>query len=115
MKAHRSSASTDMPWASPVKITKADGSVEVKPALTFRKRRDLTRHSSRRVLSQKAKTEILVRDDYTCQDCGTTIGPFHVDHIRPYSKGGWQDPRNLQTLCVSCNVRKGATWERTRT
>lgn len=106
-------ASVKMPWASPVKITAADGSVRVEPPLTYAQRRNLTKHSSRQVLSREMKDEILLRDCFTCQSCGTTQGPFHIDHIRPFSKGGWQDPRNLQTLCVPCNSAKGASWERT--
>lgn len=102
-----------MPWASPVKITRKDGSVEIRPSLTYAERRDRTRHSSRRVLTRKMKQRVLERDGYTCQGCGTMRGPFHVDHIRPYSKGGWQNDQNLQTLCVPCNSRKGATWDRT--
>ena len=109
---NRYRASTDMPWGGPVKVTQANGDVHYEPALTFRKRRDLTRHSSRKVLSRSMKNEILMRDGYTCQNCSTTTGPFHIDHIRPYSKGGWQDPSNLQTLCVPCNTSKGVTWER---
>jgi len=31
-----------------------------------------------------------------------------ADHIRPLSAGGARlDPANLQSLCVSCNRRKG--------
>jgi hypothetical protein len=110
----RMHARTDIPAAGPVKVTKADGTVEVKPALTYAQRRDRTAHSSRQKLRPADKQRILERDNHTCRNCGTTKGPFHVDHIRPYSKGGWHVDSNLQTLCAPCNARKGATWERSR-
>lgn len=33
---------------------------------------------------------------------------FHVDHVIPLSRGGGNGPDNLQCLCSSCNLRKGA-------
>lgn len=57
----------------------------------------------------RLRLQILQRDDHTCQWCGTTTGPMHVDHIVPRRWGGNNSPHNLQTLCQSCNLRKGAT------
>jgi len=56
--------------------------------------------------------EIWERDDFTCQHCGAR-SYLSIDHIVPESKGESLDPANLQTLCRSCNSRKGATWPAT--
>ena len=47
------------------------------------------------------------RDNFTCQNCGVRRF-LTVDHIVPESAGGTMVPDNLQTLCKSCNSRKGA-------
>lgn len=33
---------------------------------------------------------------------------YHVDHIVPLKLGGLHEPKNIQLLCPSCNVRKSA-------
>lgn len=47
------------------------------------------------------------RDAYRCRTCGG-FADLTVDHIMPESLGGTIDLDNLQTLCRSCNSRKGA-------
>jgi 5-methylcytosine-specific restriction endonuclease McrA len=50
------------------------------------------------------------RDNWTCQMCGDTDGPFQVDHVMPCAAGGTADQWNLQCLCAKCNRQKGSTW-----
>lgn len=47
------------------------------------------------------------RDGNACLHCGASEG-LTLDHIYPYSLGGPDTMRNLQTLCRPCNSRKGA-------
>lgn len=50
---------------------------------------------------------VMKRDDYRCQQCGSTE-QLSIDHRVPRSKGGSSYPPNLQVLCMPCNMRKGA-------
>jgi len=44
-----------------------------------------------------------------CVYCGKDISDYyHVDHIMPIALGGSNGPENLQCLCPTCNIRKGA-------
>lgn len=47
------------------------------------------------------------RDGYKCNSCGTGRD-LTLDHIVPVLSGGSNEPDNLQTLCRSCNSKKGA-------
>lgn len=54
---------------------------------------------------QKRKTEILTRDNFTCQLCGDTEKSLHVHHLR-YIKGNkpWEyEDEDLITLCGDCH------------
>lgn len=64
----------------------------------------------REAISPKLRVEILMRDNSRCALCGTTAkrARMEIDHIIPVSKGGTNDPTNLQVLCVTCNQGKGA-------
>lgn len=46
------------------------------------------------------------RDNFTCRDCGTRKN-LTIDHIYPESRGGELTMENAQTLCKSCNSKKG--------
>lgn len=52
--------------------------------------------------------EVWERDNFNCQICGRRRN-LTVDHIVPESKGGKLELDNLQTLCKSCNSRKGSS------
>ena len=53
------------------------------------------------------KRNILKRDKYTCQYCGTKNGPMTTDHVIPKKLGGKDTWENLVCACVKCNNRKG--------
>lgn len=70
---------------------------------------------------QRFKRVVFIRDNFTCQRCGTRLMIknehgieypntllLHCDHIHPYSKGGETKMDNLQTLCRTCNLKKGS-------
>lgn len=102
-----------IPWAGAVRITKPDGTVEHERALTYRERRNLGKTGSakrRPRIPAKVRAQVLARDLYTCMYCGDVAGPFVMDHIRPYSKGGWDHPANLATACIPCNIKKSNRW-----
>ena len=73
----------------------------------------------KRTVGTKQRQRILRRDNFTCCMCGAK-GPaaggnavLHVDHIRPFSKGGSDNDDNLWTLCADCNLGKSNDWDDT--
>lgn len=49
---------------------------------------------------------VMERDAYRCQHCGGHVD-LCCDHIHPECFGGTATLSNLQTLCRSCNSKKG--------
>ena len=50
------------------------------------------------------RSAVFARDNYTCQCCGSTEGPFCVHHIVPRSEGGTNSMSNLATACTKCHI-----------
>jgi len=59
------------------------------------------------------RERVLARDGNVCQLCGGDVEPddIHLDHIKPWSKGGEHSVDNLQVTHSLCNMRKAARWE----
>lgn len=54
-------------------------------------------------------TRIIEAQKYRCAICRTSVRKKrHVDHVVPLKRGGKHEPRNIQILCPTCNVRKNA-------
>ena len=62
-------------------------------------------HTDRRAISL-SRRNILKRDGYRCQYCGTTRDPLTTDHVIPRSMRGEDTWENLVTACVNCNNKK---------
>ena len=68
----------------------------------------------RQPIKPSLRFEILKRDNYRCQMCGVTAkdgATLEIDHIHPVSKGGTNEPDNLQVLCRDCNAGKSDQWQ----
>ncbi|MBN1779106.1 MAG: HNH endonuclease [Candidatus Buchananbacteria bacterium] len=68
--------------------------------------------SRNRSINEKTRLKVLKRDNYKCVYCGKSPATdleiiLHIDHIKPFSKGGDNTVANLQTLCSKCNLGKG--------
>jgi 5-methylcytosine-specific restriction endonuclease McrA len=53
-----------------------------------------------------SRKHIFIRDNFTCQYCGTHT-ELNIDHIVPRSRGGKTSFANCITSCVTCNNAKG--------
>ena len=64
----------------------------------------------RKPLSKKIRFEVLKRDSFTCQYCGSKAPDvlLEVDHINPVKHGGNNSIMNLITACKGCNIGKSA-------
>ena len=76
--------------------------LEIKPS---------TLHETKRNINWRLRFIVMKRDNFKCKNCGRTPATdstiiLHVDHIKPYSKGGETIRENLQTLCSKCNIGK---------
>jgi hypothetical protein len=65
-------------------------------------------------IRKSTRLAIYLRDGLACAYCGATIEDgtqLTLDHLKPYSNGGTNEPRNLVTCCAKCNsVRQDRGW-----
>ena len=66
----------------------------------------MIRRNRKKELSFSRKN-ILRRDNYTCQYCGTSNNSLTVDHVVPKSRGGKTNWMNIVVACKTCNLKKG--------
>jgi 5-methylcytosine-specific restriction endonuclease McrA len=71
----------------------------------------LPRRRTPRDPSLRLRYKVLVRDNFSCCQCGrspaTELGIIlHIDHEIPWSKGGDTVFENLRVLCKQCNLGK---------
>ena len=69
-------------------------------------------HQTKREPNWRLRFKVMQRDNFRCVACGRSPAKdlsieLHVDHIKPWSKGGETVMENLQTLCKRCNLGKG--------
>lgn len=57
-------------------------------------------------ISNSLRKSVFERDFYRCKNCNSHLD-LCCDHVHPESKGGETTLENLQTLCRSCNSKKG--------
>lgn len=80
-----------------------------KDLIKHKKTRQYQIKLERAKLSDSLRYDVLKRDNFKCQICGSSAQDgvkLHVDHIIPVSKGGKTHLTNLRTLCDRCNMGK---------
>ncbi|WPZ30710.1 HNH endonuclease [Sulfitobacter sp. OXR-159] len=94
---------------NPVKIeTKSSRERAERAAFWLKNIKNLPRDAPpNRYLSAAKRREIFERDGPTCAYFKNTEGPFAIDHIYPFSKGGGNEAHNLTVACQTCNSSKG--------
>jgi hypothetical protein len=85
-------------------------SLSGEPETVVERRVKKSRRTSRNP-SLRLRFRVMQRDNFACRVCGrspaSSLGTvLHVDHVKPWSKGGETVFENLQTLCETCNLGK---------
>jgi hypothetical protein len=92
-------------WPTVSKLWYADEDGEhIHPLESFSVGRE---RPQREAIPLSIRNAVLARDENRCRLCGRGDN-LHIDHVLPYSKGGPSSIENLQVLCQTCNLRKGA-------
>lgn len=71
-------------------------------------REDVNTYKKKKI-SHSLRMRVYERDGFKCVTCGVQKN-LSLDHIKPEVIGGESTLENLQTMCKSCNSRKGARY-----
>ena len=74
--------------------------------LLMDRRRPHAEGPKKRTIGAKLRWAVFKRDGFKCLRCDSN-DDLSVDHITAESNGGTLEMANLQTLCRSCNSKKG--------
>lgn len=95
-----------------IKSGKANATLKIYRARNPEKVRDwVHRRRGKKVgrLPSGTVARILLMQRGCCANCRETLkGKYHVDHVTPLARGGQHEPKNIQILCPTCNLRKSA-------
>lgn len=81
-------------------IAEAIGALSVLPSGSRERRK------AKADIPERMRWAVFKRDGFRCRHCGAQE-MLRADHVEPESEGGPTTIENLQTLCHSCNARKG--------
>ena len=66
-------------------------------------------------IRKEKRLAIYLRDGLACVYCESSVEECErltLDHLKPYSKNGNNQPRNLVTCCLKCNsIRGNRPWK----
>ena len=54
---------------------------------------------------QAFRMAVLIRDEFTCAECGKAYGRLEAHHIVPLSENGSNHPSNGRCYCRDCHIR----------
>lgn len=69
---------------------------------------EASKSESRPAIPTSVVRQVVSEHGEVCFYCGSTEGPFELDHIIPWSRGGDHSVENLVVACRPCNRSKGA-------
>jgi len=72
---------------------------------------EIIKNKTTRNINWRLRFIVMKRDNFKCKKCGRSPSTdqtviLHIDHMKPYSKGGETVIENLETLCSVCNLGK---------
>jgi 5-methylcytosine-specific restriction endonuclease McrA len=64
---------------------------------------------ARTLRSKKLRAALWIKAKGKCQSCGVDLPwPWHADHIQPWVRTRETNVHDMQALCPTCNLKKGA-------